>query len=138
MFGATSTLTASGVRRGELEADTVMGFDEATRYELRPVRVRFYSMAGLSTATLTAREGTYQPAPGVMEARGNVVIVADTGGRRLETERLRYDAASDEISSDTAFVATAPGRRLSGDGFVADPGLRNVRCLRGCSGSLGR
>jgi hypothetical protein len=64
-----------------------------------------------------------------MEARGNVVVVTEDG-RRLTTEQLRYDQIRNEISSDSAFVLTEPGRRLEGVGFTSDPNMNNVRVHR--------
>jgi hypothetical protein len=64
-----------------------------------------------------------------MEARGNVIVVSEDG-RRLTTEQMRYDQARNEISSDSAFILTEPGRRLEGVGFVSDPQMNNVRVQR--------
>jgi hypothetical protein len=72
-----------------------------------------------------------------MEARGNVVVVSEDG-RRLTTPQLRYDQARNEISSDSAFVLTEPGRRVEGVGFVSDPNMKNIRIQKTTSGSTGR
>jgi hypothetical protein len=72
-----------------------------------------------------------------MEARGNVVVVSEDG-RRLTTPQLRYDQARNEISSDSAFVLTEPGRRVEGVGFVSDPNMKNIRIAKTTSGSTGR
>ena len=67
-------------------------------------------------------------------AEGNVVVTSEDG-RELRTEQLRYDQVRNEISSDSAFVATERGgRRVQGVGFVSDPNMNNVRCLSSCSG----
>ena len=136
MFGARTLLTDQGLLRAELLADTALFFDENTRIELRVVRTTFYTATGAKDAVLTSREGTYNTRFNRMEARGNVVVVSEDR-RRLETEQLRYDQSRNEVASDTAFTLTEPGRRLTGVGFVADPDLNNVRCLRACSGTGG-
>lgn len=138
MFGARSVLTSAGVRRGELVADTAMTFAAGTRIELRGVHATFTTTLGRPLGALSAREGTYWIVPAVLEARGQVAVVSDTSGRRLEAPRVRWDASRNELSSDSAFVATAGARRLTGTGFVSDPGLFTLRCLRECSGTLGR
>lgn len=138
MFGVHLALTSAGVRRGELVADTAMSFEAATRYELHRVRVTFADTLGRPLGVLSAREATYRIADAALETRGQVVVVSDTSRRRLEAPRVRWDAARNELSSDSAFVATAGTRRLTGTGFVSDPGLFSLRCLRACTGTLGR
>jgi hypothetical protein len=58
-------------------------------------------------------------------------------GRRLTTPELRYDQALNEISSDSAFTLTEPGRSLSGVGFKSDPNMQNVQIFKTKSGSTG-
>jgi LPS export ABC transporter protein LptC len=134
MFGARSIITDRGLLRAELLADTAFFFDENTRIEMRDVRVTFYTTQGERNAVLTGREGTYNTRVGLMEARGNVVVVSEDG-RRLTSEQLRYDQRRNEIASDSAFVLTEQtGRRIEGIGFTSDPQMDNIRCLRACSG----
>lgn len=136
MFNARSILTDEGLLRAELHADTAFFYDDNSRIEMRQVQVTFYKENGAKSATLTSREGTYLTRAGNMEARGNVVVVSEDG-RRLETPQLRYDQQRDQISSDSAFVLTEPGRRLTGIGFVSDPNMTNVRILKTTGGTTG-
>lgn len=129
MFGISTLLTDRGVLNAELESDTAFFFDENTRVELRVVKLTFYTRTGERNSVLTSREGTYNTRQSRMEARGNVVVVSEDG-RRLTTEQLRYDQGRNEISSDSAFVLTEPGRRLEGVGFTSDPNMNNVRVQR--------
>ena len=129
MFGIRMILTDQGVRNAELEADTAFFFDENTRIELRGVKLTFHTRTGERNSVLTSREGTYNTRQSQMEARGNVVVVSDDG-KRLTSEQLKYDQMRNEISSDTAFVLTEPGRRLEGIGFTSDPNMNNVRVHR--------
>ncbi|HJP60072.1 MAG TPA: hypothetical protein VJ865_08730, partial [Gemmatimonadaceae bacterium] len=71
-----------------------------------------------------------------MIARKNVVVVSEDG-RRLTTPELIYNQQKNEISSDSAFVLTEPGRELSGIGFRSDPNMNNIKVLRGASGFAG-
>lgn len=136
MFGARALLTDQGLMRAELFGDTAFFFDDNTRIELRGVKTTFFTAQGARNAVLTSRTGTYRTA-GNMEARGSVVVTSEDG-RRLTTEQLRYDQQRNEISSDSAFVLTEPGRRVEGVGFVSDPNMNNIRILRTTSGSTGR
>ncbi|MGQ0712410.1 MAG: LPS export ABC transporter periplasmic protein LptC [Gemmatimonadaceae bacterium] len=129
MFGINTLLTDRGVLNAELQADTAFFFDENTRIELRGVTLTFYTRTGERNSVLTSREGTYNTRQSRMEARGNVVVVSEDG-RRLTSEQLRYDQGRNEISSDSAFVLTEPGRRLEGIGFTSDPNMDRVRVHR--------
>jgi hypothetical protein len=54
------------------------------------------------------------------------VVVVTVDGRRLETSQLNYNQATNQISSDSAFVLNEPARRLAGIGFESDPDLKNL------------
>ena len=136
MFGVRHFLTDKGVRQAQLLSDTAFMFDDGTRILLRKVKLTFYTEMGTENAVLVARRGRYATRNQVMEGTGDVVVTT-TDGRRLETQQLKFDQARNEISSDSAYVATEGGRRQSGIGFRSDPNMRNVQCLRACGGSLG-
>ena len=129
MFNARTQLTKDGVRSGELISDTVLVFDQGTRYELRGVRANFYTETGLLRGTLTSREGTFNTRSGVMQARGDAVVTT-TDGKRLTSPELRYAASEDLVRSDSSFILTEPGRRVEGVGFSSDPGLRRVQIFK--------
>jgi LPS export ABC transporter protein LptC len=130
MYGAKSVLTDRGLLRGELLADTAFFFDNNTRAELRGVTVTFFGSNGAKNAVLTSREGTYRTGLGQMEARKNVVVVAEDG-RRLTTEQLKFNQQLNQVEGDSAFVLTEPGgRRVEGIGFRSDPNMNNVRILK--------
>ena len=136
MFGVRHFLTKSGVRQAQLLSDTALMFDEGTRIMLRKVRVTFYTQAGAENAVLVGKRGRYDTRQQLMEAMGDVVVTT-VDGRRLETQQLKFDQARNEISSDSAYVATEGGRRQEGIGFRSDPNMNNVQCLRACSGVVG-
>lgn len=136
IFGARQLLTDRGVLRAELLADTAFFFNEGTRIELRDVNTTFFNGVGAKNATLTSREGTYNTQLGQMAARKSVVVLSEDG-RRLTTAELRFNEQTNLISSDSAFVATAGGRRLEGVGFESDPDMNNVRCKAACRGEAG-
>lgn len=135
LFGVHTNLVAGGVRRGELFADTAFTFEQGTRMELRGVRVNFYTDAGALNGTLTSHEGTYNTRQGIMEARGSVVVQTQDG-RQLTSPELRYMINQQLIRSDSSFVLTRPGERLTGVGFSSDPNLQNIQIFKttGASG----
>lgn len=137
MFGVRTLITADGVLRAELFADTAYVFEDNTRYELAGVKTFFHTAQGERNTELTSKDGTYDVRRASMEARRNVVVVSKDG-RRLRTEQLTYTQSRDEIASDSAFVMTEPnGRRLEGVGFTSDPDMRNVRVLKAARGTAG-
>jgi LPS export ABC transporter protein LptC len=136
MFGAKFNLTDRGLARAQLESDTAYFFDDNTRVELTDVQSTFYTTTGARDAYLTSKRGTYNNRSGLMIARGSVVVTTEEG-RRLTTPELKYDQSSNEISSDSSFVLTEPGRRLEGIGFRSDPNMQNVQILKTKRGSTG-
>ena len=137
MYGARTVLAANGMRRGELSGVKVFTFDAATRFEFEGLHAIFVDTLGQPRGTLFAPKGTYRIATAGFETEGRGIVESGTSRRRLEGSAIRYDAIQNRLSSDSAFVATAGTRRLSGVGFTSDPGLSSVKCLQKCTGSLG-
>jgi LPS export ABC transporter protein LptC len=135
MFGMRTLLTRNGIQRAELLADTAFTLDGGNRLDLKRVNTTFYTASGAKDATMTGERGSYDVRQQQLEGRGNVVIVT-TSGCRLESPHLVYNQARNEVSSDTNFTFTQPGRKVSGIGFVSDPGLRSMRILRSYQGVL--
>lgn len=123
-------ITKAGVRQSLVEADTAYYYEAARRFELKGVKVTFYNETGAKSSVLTAREGTYYMQNQNMEARGNVVVVS-TDGRTLRSEKLRYDQATNKLSTDIAFTFDGPTARGAGNGFVSDPDFRDVVIQQG-------
>lgn len=124
-------VTKDGMRQSIVEADTAFYYEATKTFELRHLKVTFFSANGAQTSVLTSREGTYQVAAGKMEGRGDVVVRSQDG-RSLSTDLLRYDQNRNELSTDHPFSFTGNGASGSGVGFVSDPDFRNV------TGSQGR
>lgn len=123
-------ITKAGVRQSLVEADTAYYYEAARRFELKGVKVTFYSENGTESSVLTSREGTYFMQTQNMEARGNVVVVS-TDGRTLRSEKLRYDQATNKLSTDIAFTFEGPSASGSGNGFISDPDFRDVIIQQG-------
>lgn len=136
MYGARFNLTDKGLSRAELLADTAYFFDDNTRVELRGVETTFFTLTGARDSYLTSGRGTYNSRFGTMVARDSVTVITEEG-RRLVTPELKFDQTMNEISSDSVFSLTEPGRSLEGVGFRSDPNMQNVRILKTRSGSTG-
>ncbi|GJG88689.1 hypothetical protein tb265_38700 [Gemmatimonadetes bacterium T265] len=133
MYGLRLQQTNAGVRKSILFADTGFFYNDNTLVDLRRVRVVFFSAAGDSNAVMTGRTGRYDTRAQRVEGRGDVVVTS-TDGRRLTSPHLIYERAINQITSDTNFTFTEPGRTLEGVGFRSDPQLRNVQVLKAARG----
>ena len=138
LYNGRMMIASNGVRRGEASGTAVYSLDAATRFHFRPLSVQLVTPLGRPLSVLTASDGTYSLARPILETGGPVTVTSDTTGRKLTGTAVRYDPATNQLASDSAFTATAGTRRLTGVGFTADPGLFTIRCLQRCSGSLGR
>ena len=130
MVGVEHTMTRDGVRRAHLRADTAYFLQNGSVAHFRRYRIDFFDGAGDRRSTLTAVDGLYDMKSGDMTASDDVVVVDSTGGQRLLTSRLRFDASTDRLRGDTTFVLYRGRDTLRGRGFVTDPGLDTVRVTR--------
>ena len=131
MFDVRTHLTNTGVKRGEMFADTVFVFDDQTLFALRRVRANFNTETGAPNGTLRGDRGTYNLRSKILEGFGNVVVTS-TDGKRLTSNHLKYSENSNQISSDSAFVYREGTDVQRGVGFVTDPNLTVFRCLSSC------
>ncbi|MBA3259996.1 MAG: LPS export ABC transporter periplasmic protein LptC [Gemmatimonadales bacterium] len=123
--GFSHYVTNEGVRRTRVEADTAYFYESSQVTELRDIKVTFYDLQGEEGSTLTAKRGTYRWQDGSMEANDDVVVVSPDG-RRLTTEALRYDNATNTISTDQRFNFDRGTEHLEGNSFRSDPDFKNV------------
>jgi len=132
-WGFVRHITAEGIERAKLEADSAYYYPSRESWELFQLTVEFRTLQGELRSTLTADRGTYNWRSQDMEARENVVAVTPDG-RTLTTCALQYDEGRDEITGPCAFVYNSENERLTGESFVADPDFRNVEA-RGTRGT---
>jgi LPS export ABC transporter protein LptC len=123
--GFSHYVTNEGIRRSRVEADTAFFYEPTQITELHRIKVVFFDLKGAEGSTLTAERGTYRWQDGSMEANGNVVVVSPDG-RRLTTETLRYDNATNTIMTDKPFSFDRGAEHLEGNSFRSDPDFRNV------------
>ena len=123
--GFSHYVTKDGIRQSRVQADTAYFYEGTQITNLVNVKVTFYDLKGAESSTLTAKTGLYRWQDGSMEANGNVLVVSPDG-RRLATERLRYDNASNQISTDRRFTFERGAEHLEGNSFRSDPDFRNV------------
>lgn len=134
LYDVRSPITHSGVKRGEMFADTIFVFRDQTLFVMRRVRATFNTEIGTQNGSLKGDHGTYDLRTQVLEGFGNVVVTS-TKGERLSSNHLKYNQAANEISSDSAYTLVRNNEVQRGIGFVSDPNLAVFRCLRSCGGS---
>ena len=134
LYDVRSPITNSGVKRGEMFADTIFVFRDQTLFVMRKVRATFNTETGAANGTLKGDRGTYDLRTQVLEGFGNVVVTS-TKGERLTSNHLKYNQAANEISSDSSYTLVRNNETQRGIGFVSDPNLSVFRCLRSCGGS---
>jgi LPS export ABC transporter protein LptC len=123
--GFSHWVTKDGIRRSEVQADTAFFYESTQVTQLRNVRVVFYDLSGKESSTLTARTGTYRWQDGSMQANGKVVVISPDG-RKLQTDTLKYDNATNTISTNTHFIMDRGTDHLEGKSFRSDPDFKNV------------
>jgi LPS export ABC transporter protein LptC len=123
--GFSHFVTQDGILRSRVEADSAFFYEPTQITELRRIKVVFFDLKGAESSTLTAQRGTYRWQDGSMQATGNVVVVTPDG-RRLSTEVLRYENATNLIVTDRPFTFEHGEERLEGTSFRSDPDFRNI------------
>ena len=123
--GFSHYVTFGGVRRSRVEADTAFFYEGTQVTDLKHVKVVFYDLRGVEGSTLTARRGSYRWQDGSMEASDSVVVV-NPDGRTLRTQTLKYDNATNTISTDVPFTFDRGSEHLQGNSFKSDPDFKNV------------
>jgi LPS export ABC transporter protein LptC len=123
--GFSHYVTNEGIRRSRVEADTAFFYEPTQITELHKLKVVFFDTKGEESSTLTAKRGIYRWQDGSMEASGGVVVVSPDG-RRLATDVLRYENATNLIVTDQHFTFDKGDEHLEGNSFRSDPDFRNV------------
>lgn len=126
-------LTENGVKRGDMYADTAFVFNDQTKFVLRNVRGEFTTETGAPNGTMKGDRGTYDLRTHTLEGYGNVRITS-TDGKTLTSNHLKYVEATNQVSSDSAFVMRRKTEVQRGIGFTSDPNLKVFKCLRACGG----
>jgi LPS export ABC transporter protein LptC len=123
--GFSHYVTAEGIRRTRIDADTAYFYEPSQLATLRHLRVTFYDPKGAESSHLTAENGSYRWQDGAMDAAGNVVVTT-TDGKRLRSEVLKFDNKKNEISTDTLFRFDRGDEHLVGTSFRSDPDFKNI------------
>jgi len=130
VFDLDTDIKELGVLRARLHADTAYIWEDSATTLMFPMDLKLYDENGTENAHLTAREGELDSRTNRMVARGDVVLVADGGARRILTEELHYDPRIARVWSDVHTVFYDGDSRMEGQGFRADDGMRDVEVFQ--------
>lgn len=118
-------LTEKGVLKSYVEADTAYLYQNQQLTDLRRLRIRFLDNQGTQESLLTAERGLYYSLSGKLDARGKVEVVT-SDGRKLRTEHLVYDKATQTVESDSSFTYESGTETGRGKSFKSDTKFRNL------------
>jgi len=134
MVGMKQHVTNNGLKRATLTGDSAYIFEDSSVVKVKGVDLVIFDALGKQNAHLTSTTGDFDSESQGMIARGNVVLITNTG-RRIETEELHYDPNTKRIWSNVHTVLIENGKRSTGDGFTADDQFTNVT-VRNPKGSV--
>ena len=123
--GFVHHVTAGGVRKSRIEADTAWFYEATQSATLHNVRITFFDTKGAERSKLVARRAQYRWQDGSLDAAGSVVLTAPDGGQ-LQSEVLKLDNKENRISTDQAFRFQRGAERIEGTSLQSDPEFTNV------------
>jgi LPS export ABC transporter protein LptC len=123
--GFSHYVTSNGIRRTLLEADSAFYYDATQTAVLKKPRATFYDEKGAEISRMTADRMSYRWQDGSMVATGHVDVTTPDG-KRLQSETLTYDKASNRISTDRHFTYEASGDHVEGAAFRSDLEFKNI------------
>ena len=92
------------------------------------IKVDFMSeKSGSRISVLTADSAQIDDRTKDMLARGNVLVISDSTGTRLETQLLQWNNVQQKIYSTENVLITTPNEIIRGRGFESDPNLINYK-----------
>ncbi|RMG61056.1 MAG: LPS export ABC transporter periplasmic protein LptC [Calditrichaeota bacterium] len=122
-WNSTILITRDGRPVARIWAAYLASFNKEHKTVLKDsVAADFFNAAGQHASRLTAKEGTLFQKVERFVARGNVVVISDSGVV-LRTEELRWDKHQQKIVSDLPVTFTTKTDTLMGDRFISDPDL---------------
>ena len=123
-------ITVDGVLRGVLRADTAFMYEDSALMRVKPVRLTIYNERGTVAGVVTSRTGVLNMRTNSMTATGDVVVVSEERGQRIETEEMHFDPNRDRVWSDTPTTLHRDGTVLHGSGFTSNSRLTDTRLNR--------
>jgi LPS export ABC transporter protein LptC len=127
IVGFQQYVSERGLNKAILRGDTAYIYEDSSLAKVRKVDLVLYDEAGKVSARLTSKAGRLNTFTQGMVASGNVILITESDGRRIETEELHYDPTTHRVWSNVRTTQRHQGGVLTGTGFEADDKFYNVR-----------
>lgn len=125
IWNSDITLTKDGRKRAVVHSAHLTKYnDRAFVYMDTDVAVDFYNVEERHLSHLTSQTATVNESTNDLYAKGNVVVVSDSG-LTLFTEEVRWDHRKERIISEVFVTFVTPDDSLTGVGFESDSDLKN-------------
>jgi LPS export ABC transporter protein LptC len=138
IWGSTVILSVKGQQRAKVKAVHILKFEERHLVQMDGgITVDFYDANGRHVSVLTAHRGEVDNTSQDLMAAESVIVNADSGSR-LETERLKWQNATQKIVSDTLVTITRGEEHIVGMGFESDADLEHWKIKESVTGLMKR
>ena len=127
IVGFQQYVSERGLNKAIMRGDTAYIYEDSSLAKVKDVNLVLYDEAGKVSARLTSERGRLNTYTQAMVATGNVILITETDGRRIETEELHYDPTTHRVWSNVKTTQRYQGGVLTGTGFEADDKFYNVR-----------
>jgi LPS export ABC transporter protein LptC len=129
IVGFQQYVTERGLNKAIMRGDTAYIYEDSSLAKVQKVDLVLYDEAGKVSARLTSKAGRLNTFTQAMTATGNVILITEKDGRRIETEELHYDPTTHRVWSTVRTTQRHQGGVLTGTGFEADDKFQNVRVI---------
>ncbi len=126
------TYTDSGKLKAKFFAPTLIGFKQENNEIVKMpngISGVFFNAEGQKESTLTAEKGISYQTKKITEVTQNVVVT-NTKGERLNTEKLTWDQNTQKIYTDKFVKITTAKEILTGEGMTADQDFNRWTILK--------
>ncbi|MFH1214714.1 MAG: LPS export ABC transporter periplasmic protein LptC [Candidatus Neomarinimicrobiota bacterium] len=125
IWNSAITLTKDGKKRAIVHSAHLTKYNDRAFINMdTDVAVDFYNEEERHLSHLTSQTATVNENTNDLFAKGNVVVVSDSG-LTLLTEEMRWDHRKERILSEVFVTFVTPEDSLTGVGFESDSDLKN-------------
>ena len=125
IWNSDITLTKDGLKRAVVHSAHLTKYNDKSFVNMdTDVIVDFFNEEERHLSHLTSQTATVNEHTNDLVAKGNVVVVSDSG-LTLFTEEMRWDHRKERIISEVFVTFVTPDDSLTGVGFESDSDLKN-------------
>jgi LPS export ABC transporter protein LptC len=128
-------LYSGGHKTTDLQADELAQFTNQDSTIATNIRARFFDSTGALVSTLRSDYGYIREKDNFLAVSGSVIVVGEDSVQ-VRTEYLEWDAANEEVETDSFVTVIRENDTLNSFGLVTDPGLQDITFKKQVSGTL--